>query len=97
MRFLLQSISTAAARTFRTFPACISAVASVAAIAAATATPLLAQQCAPAGGGTPCETASGVASLGDPDGSDLTVGNPIHPVTGNKYQEEEDAPPLARS
>ena len=97
MRFLLQSISTAAARTFRTFPACISAVASVAAIAAATATPLLAQQCAPAGGGTPCETASGVASLGDPDGSDLTVGNPIHPVTGNKYQEEEDAPPLPGS
>src|SRR5690606_30119901 len=30
----------------------------------------------------------------DPDGSDLTVGNPFHPVTGNKYQEIVDAPAL---
>ncbi len=56
--------------------------------------PLGAQQCAPAGGGPACETASGIASLGDPDGSDLTVGNPFHPITGNKYQEELDSPPL---
>ena len=54
----------------------------------------VAQQCTPAGGGPPCETEDGVASLGDPDGSDLTVGNPFHPVTGNKYQEEQDVPPL---
>jgi YD repeat-containing protein len=53
-----------------------------------------AQTCAPAPGGPTCETATGVASLGDPDGSDLTVGNPIHPLTGNKYQDDTDAAPL---
>ncbi|NLD55109.1 MAG: hypothetical protein GX652_10660 [Burkholderiaceae bacterium] len=56
--------------------------------------PVVAQQCRPAAGGTPCETVGGIASLADPDGSDLAVGNPIHPVTGNKYQAELDAPPL---
>ena len=56
--------------------------------------PLAAQQCRPAGGGSPCETADGMASLGDPDGGDLAVGNPFHPITGNKYQEELDAPAL---
>ncbi len=54
----------------------------------------LAQQCSPAAGGSPCGFADGVASRADPDGGDLTVGNPIHPITGNKYQEELDAPPL---
>ena len=35
--------------------------------------PAAAQQCRPAAGGPPCETAGGIASLADPDGSDLTV------------------------
>ncbi len=56
--------------------------------------PAAAQACEPAAGGPPCETASGIASLPDPDGSDLTIGNPIHPITGNKYQEDVDAVPL---
>jgi RHS repeat-associated protein len=59
-----------------------------------TPAPAAAQQCRAAGGGPPCETGTGVASLGDPDGIDVTVGNPIHPITGNKYQEEVDAPPI---
>src|SRR5690606_19169814 len=77
-------------------PSAASVVCVGAAILAAVAfvSPVVAQQCRPAAGGTPCETVGGIASLADPDGSDLAVGNPIHPVTGNKYQAELDAPPL---
>ncbi len=53
-----------------------------------------AQVCMPAAGGPVCESGSGVASLGDPDGTDLTVGNPIHPLTGSKVQDEVDGAPL---
>ena len=66
----------------------------IAILAATAGAPLAAQQCQPAGGGPPCESGDGLASLGDADGSDLTVGNPFHPITGNKYQEEVDAPAL---
>lgn len=52
-----------------------------------------AQQCQAAPGGPPCERAGGPSSLGDPAGVDLTVGNPFHPLSGNKYQEEVDAAP----
>jgi YD repeat-containing protein len=56
--------------------------------------PATAQTCSPASGGPPCETSVGIAGLADPTGIDLTIGNPIHPITGNKYQEEVDALPL---
>src|SRR5690606_35510954 len=77
-------------------PSAASVICLVAAILAAVAfgRPVGAQQCRPAAGGTPCETVGGIASLADPDGSDLAAGNPTHPITGNKYQAEQDAPPL---
>ena len=76
-------------RNLRRLAAALVALIEVTAVA-----PLGAQQCQPAGGGPTCENGDGLASLGDPDGSDLTVGNPFHPITGNKYQEEVDAPAL---
>ncbi|MGE0315708.1 MAG: DUF6765 family protein [Lautropia sp.] len=58
------------------------------------AEPVHAQSCSPADGGPTCPASSGAASLGDPNGIDVSVGNPIDPITGNKYQEDVDAPPL---
>ena len=81
-------------KILQTIRRCTQACAVGAIVASTAAAPALAQQCSAAGGGPPCESFAGIASLGDPDGSDLTVGNPIHPITGNKYQEELDAPPL---
>lgn len=49
------------------------------------------QACAPSAGGDTCG-GTGVASLGD--GTNTGVGNPIHVVSGNKYQVEVDMPAL---
>lgn len=49
------------------------------------------QACTPSAGGDTCG-GTGVASLGD--GANTGVGNPIHIVSGNKYQVEVDMPAL---
>jgi RHS repeat-associated protein len=50
-----------------------------------------ANACTPSAGGNTCGT-TGVASLGE--GGSTGVGNPIHIVSGNKYQVEVDMPAL---
>ena len=45
------------------------------------------------GGGAPCG-GSGIASLGNGSGTNQGAGNPIHIITGNKYQQEVDLAPL---
>ena len=56
--------------------------------------PASAQSCQPAAGVSPCAAQSGIASLSAPLSINLAVGNPIHPLTGTKHQDEIDAPPL---
>ena len=49
------------------------------------------QACTPSAGGDTCG-GTGVASQGD--GANTGVGNPIHVISGNKYQVEVDMPAL---
>ncbi len=78
--------------------ACLLAIAflgPVAAFAADSAPldPIKPTQCGPGPAGAPCD-GSGPASQGNSSGTDQGAGNPIHVITGNKYQQETDLPAL---
>jgi RHS repeat-associated protein len=50
-------------------------------------------ECGPGDSGAPCD-GSGPASQGNTSDTDQGAGNPIHVITGNKYQNEVDMPKL---
>ncbi|MCW5219913.1 hypothetical protein D5041_09040 [Verminephrobacter aporrectodeae subsp. tuberculatae] len=49
--------------------------------------------CSPTPGGATCGS-PGPASQGNTSGTNQGAGNPIHVISGNKYQREEDMPAL---
>jgi len=56
-------------------------------------TPPRPDHCSPSSSGNPCDGA-GPASIGNTSGTNQGAGNPINVITGNKYREEVDLPPL---
>ncbi|HJW55774.1 MAG TPA: DUF6765 family protein [Burkholderiaceae bacterium] len=50
--------------------------------------------CTPSANGSTCGGSSGTASQSGQGGVDVGAGNPINLITGNKYQQEVDLPPL---